>query len=197
MAKTYTLISSNTLSSAAASVTFSSIPSTYTDLVLQCSTRTDRSNQTYDNFRIRFNGDSGTNYSDRVIEGAGGTDIYRSTTSGASQTALGGANLTTNSSTSTANTFGNFELYIPNYNSTSSRPVSEISIFEQVELETHNLHIERLSIELEGIRFATQKKILHYILEHLKTLKKRGGSGLFAISFFRFFFPFIRNIFDG
>ena len=39
MATTYNLISSNVLSSSAASVTFSSIPAIYTDLVLRCSTR--------------------------------------------------------------------------------------------------------------------------------------------------------------
>ena len=41
MPATYTLIASNTLSSAAASVTFSAIPATYTDLVLRYSARSD------------------------------------------------------------------------------------------------------------------------------------------------------------
>jgi len=39
MPSTYTLISSNVLGSSAASVTFSAIPSTYTDLVLRISAR--------------------------------------------------------------------------------------------------------------------------------------------------------------
>ena len=39
MANTYTLISSNVLSSSAASVTFSAIPATYTDLVVKTSVR--------------------------------------------------------------------------------------------------------------------------------------------------------------
>ena len=38
-ANTYTLISSNVLASSAATVTFSSIPATYTDLVLRVSAR--------------------------------------------------------------------------------------------------------------------------------------------------------------
>jgi hypothetical protein len=37
MANTYTLIASNTLGASAASVTFSAIPSTYTDLVVRYS----------------------------------------------------------------------------------------------------------------------------------------------------------------
>ena len=45
---TYTLISSNVLSSSAASVTFSSIASTYTDLVLRVSARDDRAGSDWD-----------------------------------------------------------------------------------------------------------------------------------------------------
>ena len=41
MPSTYTLISSNVLASSAASVTFSAIPSTYTDLVVRASIRSD------------------------------------------------------------------------------------------------------------------------------------------------------------
>jgi hypothetical protein len=41
MANTYTLIESQVLGSSAASVTFSAIPATYTDLVLKFSSRND------------------------------------------------------------------------------------------------------------------------------------------------------------
>ena len=56
---TYTLISSNTLGSAAASVTFSSIPATYTDLklVIVCQGSLGSDNN------ITFNSDTATNYS--------------------------------------------------------------------------------------------------------------------------------------
>ena len=57
-ANTYTLISSNVLGSSAASVTFSSIPATYTDLVLRVSARTDAD----DTSLITFNGTT-TGYS--------------------------------------------------------------------------------------------------------------------------------------
>jgi hypothetical protein len=60
MPKTYEPIATNTLGSDAASVTFSSIPSTYTDLVLVSNYRLN----TGDNFLIlRFNSDTGSNYS--------------------------------------------------------------------------------------------------------------------------------------
>ena len=56
---TYALIESQTLGSAAATVTFSSIPGTYTDLILQCSLRADTTTFNNMNFPIlRFNGDS-------------------------------------------------------------------------------------------------------------------------------------------
>jgi hypothetical protein len=64
---TYTLISSNVLGSAAASVTFSSIPNTYTDLIIV----TQAISATADDVGIRFNSDSGSNYSQTWLSGNG------------------------------------------------------------------------------------------------------------------------------
>lgn len=56
---TYALIASQTLGSATATVTFTSIPGTYTDLILQSSIRADVSTFNNMNYPIlRFNGDS-------------------------------------------------------------------------------------------------------------------------------------------
>lgn len=67
---TYTPIASQTLSSATATVTFSGIPQTYTDLVLVMNLRdTASGTQTYP--FVRFNGDSGTNYSFTRFQGTG------------------------------------------------------------------------------------------------------------------------------
>jgi len=68
MPSTYTPIATNTLGSAASSVTFSSIPGTYTDLIL-ISTAGVTSGAV--NFAVRFNSDSGTNYSRTVLSGTG------------------------------------------------------------------------------------------------------------------------------
>ena len=57
---TYSTIATTTLGSAAADYTFSSISGAYTDLVLVISGSLTSNNQTY---RIRFNGDTGSNYS--------------------------------------------------------------------------------------------------------------------------------------
>lgn len=70
MAKTgtYALIASNTLGSATASVTFSSIPATFTDLVLVISGLV--SNNTY-GIWLQANTDTGTNYSWTSLSGNG------------------------------------------------------------------------------------------------------------------------------
>jgi len=60
MASTYTPIATTTLGSAAASYTFSSIPSTYTDLRLVI---TGTSVGSYADIDLRFNSDTATNYS--------------------------------------------------------------------------------------------------------------------------------------
>ncbi len=56
---TYTPLATVTLGSSASSVTFSSIPATYRDLILVIS----QSGGPNDDERLRFNGDTGSNYS--------------------------------------------------------------------------------------------------------------------------------------
>jgi hypothetical protein len=69
MPSTYEPIATQTLGSAAASVTFSSIPSTYTDLVLVINP-TMASNA---DVTIIFNGDTANNYSSTYLSGNGTT----------------------------------------------------------------------------------------------------------------------------
>jgi hypothetical protein len=70
---TYEAIATQTLGSNAASVTFSSIPATYTDLILICSTKDTRANSGADDFALQFNNDTGTNYSMTYLNGDGST----------------------------------------------------------------------------------------------------------------------------
>lgn len=67
MAKTYTPIATQTLTTSAASVTFSSIPATYTDLVLVVA-GTINSATAMD---LTFNSDTGSNYSRTILTGDG------------------------------------------------------------------------------------------------------------------------------
>ena len=67
MAVTYEPIASTTLGSDTASVTFSSISGSYTDLVLIVAGTVDATG----NVGLRFNSDSGTNYSCTILYGNG------------------------------------------------------------------------------------------------------------------------------
>lgn len=67
MARTYEPIASQTLGSAAASVTLSSLPGTYTDLRVVVI----GSSASGNGLEIRFNGDSGSNYSWTNLSGDG------------------------------------------------------------------------------------------------------------------------------
>ena len=115
---TYTKIASNTVGSGgAASVTFSSIPQTFTDLVMKISSRQD-ANTNAVMLSFTFNGNA-TNYSRKnlYIDGTGIGNL-----TGSSETLSRFA--FSNSSTFTANTFTNAELYIPNYTSSNAKSVS-------------------------------------------------------------------------
>jgi hypothetical protein len=70
MGGTYESIASQTLTSAAASITFSSIPATFTDLRLVLSATVSSAGQIA---LMQFNGDTATNYSYRHVEGNGAT----------------------------------------------------------------------------------------------------------------------------
>ena len=65
---TYTPIATQTLGSTASTVTFSSIPSTYTDLVIISAAKSTGSTES---IMLRFNGDSGNNYSFTYLFGTG------------------------------------------------------------------------------------------------------------------------------
>jgi hypothetical protein len=69
MPATYEPIATNTLGSATSSVTFSSISASYTDLVLVCNVIA-VSGAAFDTW-IRFNGDTGSNYSFTSMNGTG------------------------------------------------------------------------------------------------------------------------------
>ena len=121
MATTYTLIASNTLSSSAASVTFSAIPNTFTDLVVRTSVRTTYNSAAGDYYAwIRFNNNTSLIYTNTYMYGrAGSTASGRET-----ETKFFDDPYTITSAGSTANTFANNELYIPNYANSFAKPVS-------------------------------------------------------------------------
>jgi len=117
MATTYTLIASSTVGSGGASnIEFTSIPSTYTDLLVKVSVRMA---STYDLFWIRFNGVS-TNLSGKSVQGDG--------SSAASYTEVPYGRVNNNGTTS--NTFSSTDFYVPNYAGSDYKSVSTDSVSE-------------------------------------------------------------------
>jgi hypothetical protein len=70
MPTTYEPIQTQTVGTATASITFSSIPATYTDLILVFNGSMDSGENS---LGLRFNSDTGTNYSSTALYGSGST----------------------------------------------------------------------------------------------------------------------------
>jgi hypothetical protein len=112
MAATYKLIASQTLSTNAANVTFNSIPSTYTDLVLRVSGRDTYTNTADAILYLQINSSSTQAYSDTVLyANHSNVNSYRNTI----PNNTGTENYGTSAASATANAFGSLEIYIPNY----------------------------------------------------------------------------------
>lgn len=124
MPVTYNLIASNTLTTSAASVTFSAIPNTYTDLVLRYSARND---DTTTILGVRFNGDTATNYSTTILRGNGSAASSLSYNTTRTQLFEQDG---IEPSTMTANTFNNGEIYIPSYLVSQNKPMSTFTVTE-------------------------------------------------------------------
>jgi hypothetical protein len=119
MANTFELIASSTVGSGgAASITFSGIASTWTDLVLKFSLRTDAS-LGQDNVKLYINGGTANQYlTTKDVRGNG------SAASSASEV------MVINGNTATSNTFGNGEIYLPNYAGSTNKSMSADSVSE-------------------------------------------------------------------
>jgi len=138
MPATFTLISSVTVGSGgAANIEFTSIPATYTDLAVLLSVRSTRTSDYRDELFIRFNSDSGNNYSTRVLIGSG---------AGGGSASVASTNYikkgTMPSDTSTASTFGNNLIYIPNYAGSNQKSVSGDQVMENNSATNYYLELE-------------------------------------------------------
>lgn len=107
-------------SGGASSFTFTSIPATYTDLIIKVSARDNRA-FTFDNMAPSFNG-STSNISVTALYAYGGSV----TPAGGS-----GANYQySNGNSGTATVFSNYEWYLPNYAGANYKTVSSDSVTE-------------------------------------------------------------------
>ena len=94
---TYESIATQTLGSTTASVTFSSIPGTYTDLVIVCGSLKYVTGD--DDGFVRFNGDTATNYSWTQLNGNGTGATSNKGTSTSGIRSINGMNTTGESTT--------------------------------------------------------------------------------------------------
>jgi hypothetical protein len=124
MANTYTLIASNTLGASAASVTFSAIPATFTDLVLRVSGRTTSAGTVSSGF-IQMNSVTST-YSSTFMRGDGASATSSRESGDYAGFYLGGVV----GGGATSNTFSSHEFYFPNYTVATAKPVSQFSVNE-------------------------------------------------------------------
>ena len=120
MATTFTLIKTYTLATATASFDFTSIPSTFTDLCLKLSGRFSTS-YTSDTMKISFNSSTST-FTIRQLYGNG-------TSAGSNTGSYGGAG-DVDANSATASTFGNLEIYIPNYAGSTYKSYSYDAVTE-------------------------------------------------------------------
>ena len=118
----------------AASVTFSSIPQTYTDLVVKISARSTGSAD--DNMRLNFNNSSTIINYNRNLWGNGSSALSESVSGSDKLIGDYASGYLPNSST-TASTFGNFEITIPNYTVSTYKSVSIDNVSENNSASTY------------------------------------------------------------
>lgn len=124
MATTFTKIASVTVGSGgAASIDFTSIPGTYTDLCVKLSTRLNGAAATV---RTSFNG-SASGYSERMIYANASASPLESAARSGTYIEWMYSDGTNN----TANTFNNADVYIPNYAGSNYKSLSIDNVNEQ------------------------------------------------------------------
>ena len=127
MANTFELIASYTATGSVSSIDFTSIPSTYTDLCIVASVRTDAA-VVGKTLEITFN-NSTSNRTSRRLSGSGSaassssfTNLYAGVMPGSS---------------ATASTFGNNLIYIPNYAGATNKSYSADGVSENNATEAY------------------------------------------------------------
>jgi hypothetical protein len=121
MADTFVKIATVTVGAgSAATIDFSSIPSTYTDLCIKISARTNRASLA-DAINGALNGSS-ANFTYKLLEGDGASAYSASGTTGLVGVAT--------AATATASTFASAEFYVPNYAGSTNKSISVDSVIE-------------------------------------------------------------------
>jgi hypothetical protein len=132
MANTFKKIQTVTVGSGgSATMSFTSIPQTYTDLKIVFSGRSARTASAYDSLVVKFNS-TATTYAARRLYGEGGSAGSDTVTT--QQGAF-------SSNSTTANVFGSIEVYIPNYTSSNQKITSSYSVAENNDSSAYGLQL--------------------------------------------------------
>jgi len=156
MASTYEKIATNTLGSAASSVTFSSISSAYTDLILVSNPKM-TTTSTY--FITTFNSDTATNYSQTRMSGNG------TTAASARDTSVSGIDMEFQNSTDP----GISIMQVQNYSNTTTYKTSLIrdnfagyGVFARVALWRSTAAITSITLTMSSSTFAAGSQFTIY-----------------------------------
>jgi hypothetical protein len=156
-----TLIATSTVTSGGSgvSITFSSIPATYTDLLVVGAIKSTTTNSSFfvHNAYVLFNNDSVSTYTRRQLNGDGSVTVSFS----GSDRIIG---FVPTSDSGGANTFGSLQLYVPNYAGSTNKSYSVDTVTENnattarqtitAGLYSNTSAINSLKIECDG-GFAT------------------------------------------
>ena len=124
---THKLIAKNVLGADTATVSFGSIPATYTDLLLVMHVRSVRSGQRRDALNIGLNS-STADFTGRRLRGSGSAASSATTTRFVGEVPA---------ATATADTFSSIEVYIPNYAGSTNKSFSVTSVQEDNQAEAY------------------------------------------------------------
>lgn len=120
MPTTYKAITTVTLSSSQTNIDFTSIPAIYTDLLLKLSARDDRAGESVTAVYIKINNDESFLTAKRLY--GNGSGAFSDSPAGVVGVEPG--------PNATSNTFGNFEIYFPNYAGSTNKSFSSDAVSE-------------------------------------------------------------------
>lgn len=129
MANTYIPLAKSVLTASQSTITFSSIPSSYTDLILVCSAKNSRSDIAVSAMNMTFNNTGGTAYSFTELTVTGLSSSTAGSARASSTSSISDIYISTDAGT--ANTFNTVEIYIPNYSGATNKIVGISSNMER------------------------------------------------------------------